>query len=253
MNSIVFIHDMFHNSNGWKKWTAFFKKRGYHCQTIEWPDYEALSRKTNQRLSKEQGDLYIERAFTAFENVAKSIESPIFIGHSIGGLMVQKLISSGLGTAGICIDSVEPDSMSFFDWGFIDNSIMISNPFHGDELFFADFEGFHEKFCGTMSVEEAKALFYIYNHKDINKSEYNYTNDEGDCFFGEPHSPLLFINSEETFISQTQDENDLSGKFFGLGPLTFGDEDLICGKRDWKEIAESVHVWLQQQEVLVNH
>ena len=252
MKNIIFIHDAFHNSKSWKKWVAFFKKKGYNCLTPEWPNSEIFYGKMDQHFSKEEMDLAVEEVYKEFENITKSVKNPILIGHARGGLVVQRLICTGLGIAGVCVDSAEPDSMQSFDWGFLDHSIMISNPYKGDELFFADFESFHEKFCQSFSVEEAKALFYMYTHQDQNKSDWNYIDNEDKSVLGEPHPPLLFINSEGKFLMQMQKEINSENAICDDKQADADDEYYICGPTDWKELAISIYDWLQQHEVITD-
>ncbi len=45
-------------------------------------------------------------------------EKPILIGHSMGGLAVQKLLELGKGVAAIAIDSAPPKGIFSYKWSF---------------------------------------------------------------------------------------------------------------------------------------
>jgi pimeloyl-ACP methyl ester carboxylesterase len=55
--------------------------------------------------------------------IDKLKNKPILIGHSMGGLVVQKLIQAGKGTSGVCITSAPPNGIFRFNWHFIWSNI----------------------------------------------------------------------------------------------------------------------------------
>jgi predicted alpha/beta hydrolase family esterase len=69
------------------------------------------------------------------ESAAPCADDLVLIGHSVGGLIVQKLIAERIGQLGIAICSVAPNRMLSLDWGFFKNSAAITNPLKGDAPF----------------------------------------------------------------------------------------------------------------------
>jgi pimeloyl-ACP methyl ester carboxylesterase len=59
-------------------------------------------------------------------------EQPILIGHSLGGLSVQKLVAMGKAAAGICIDGAAPAGIIPTQWTFLKSNLPVLNPFKGD-------------------------------------------------------------------------------------------------------------------------
>src|SRR6202012_1718072 len=104
-------------------------------------------------------DLSLQEIVDEFTAIASGIDSPVLIGHSVGGLIVQLLINKGIGAAGVCIDSVAPNAMLALDWGFMKNSALIANPFKGNAPFEMDLESFHGSFCNTISLEDTEQAY----------------------------------------------------------------------------------------------
>jgi pimeloyl-ACP methyl ester carboxylesterase len=64
-------------------------------------------------------------------------EKPILIGHSLGGLTVQKLMDLGKGEAGIMIDGAPPMGVIPFELSFWKSNFPVVNPFKGNSVFCA--------------------------------------------------------------------------------------------------------------------
>lgn len=252
MKNIIFIHGMFQNPKSWEKWQAFFSQRGYNCIAPAWPYHEGEPAALRANPAPELGDLHLKEIIDEFVSVASGVENPILIGHSVGGLVVQILISRGIGAAGVCIDSVAPNAMLAFDWGFMKNSALIANPFKGNEPFYMDLESFHGSFCNTLSEEDAKTAWEAFATHDSRNVLRDCMGEAGQIDLDLPHAPLLFIGGEKDEIIPPElneknaeaytDENSLT--FFEAFP---GRDHYICGEAGWEEVAESIATWLDEQ------
>jgi len=77
MTNLIFVPGMFSSDHAWDKYVSFFSKKGYHCIVI--------NLKENIDLKKATLVDYIEKTK---KDVTKD---DIVIGHSMGGLIVQKI------------------------------------------------------------------------------------------------------------------------------------------------------------------
>ena len=200
MKNIIFIHGMFQNPKSWEKWIAYFTAKGYNCIAPAWPYHDGEPAELRANPAPELGDLGLQEIVDKFTAIASGIESPILIGHSVGGLVVQLLINNGIGSAGVSISSVAPNAMLAFDWGFMKNSALIANPFKGNEPFFTDVESFHGSFCNTMGMEETQVAFDAYATHDSRNVLRDCMGEAGHIDLDLPHAPLLFIGGEEDQI-----------------------------------------------------
>lgn len=253
MKNIIFIHGMFQNPKSWQNWQNYFTERGYNCIAPAWPYHKGEPADLRDNPAHELGDLSLQEIVNEFTDIASAIDSPILIGHSVGGLIVQLLINKGIGSAGVCISSVAPNAMLAFDWGFMKNSALIANPFKGSEPFVMDLETFQNSFCNTMTEEETEEAYEAFATHDSRNVLRDCMGEAGHIDLDLPHAPLLFVGGEEDRIIPASlneknaeaytDEN--SEIFFEKFPDR---SHFICGQPGWEEVAESVYDWLEEQK-----
>lgn len=252
MKDIIFIHGMFQNPKSWKKWEEYFSSRGYNCIAPAWPLHQGEPADLRANPPEELGDLHLNDILTEIETLVGQHDMPIVIGHSVGGLIVQLLINRGLASAGVAIDSVAPNAMLDFDWGFFKNSALIANPFKGNEPFFMDEKSFHGSFANTLTEEESNRAFAEFATHDSRNVLRDCMGEAGQLDVESPHAPLLLIAGENDEIIP----NTLSKKNYEAytdpGSITSFKEfsrrsHYICGEQGWEEVAEFVYNWLDGQ------
>lgn len=256
MKNIIFIHGMFQNPKSWDKWRAYFSERGYHCQAPAWPFHGGDPVKLRADPDPELGDLRLQEIVDEFTAIASGVLDPILIGHSVGGLVVQILINNGIGKAGVCIDSVAPNAMLAFDWGFMKNSALIANPFKGNTPFEMDLESFHSLFCNTMSMQETMEAYQNYATHDSRNVLRDCMGETGTIDLDIPHPPLLFIGGEKDEIIPPELNEKNAKAYTDEGSATFFQEfpdrsHFICGQPGWEEVAESIANWLDDQTTIL--
>jgi pimeloyl-ACP methyl ester carboxylesterase len=252
MKNIIFIHGMFQNPKSWDKWSAYFTEKGYNCIAPAWPYHEGEPAQLRANPSPQLGDLSLQEIVDEFTDIACGVESPILIGHSVGGLVVQLLINKGIGAAGVCINSVAPNAMLALDWGFMKNSALIANPFKGNQHFEMDLEGFQGSFCNTMSPDETKVAYETYATHDSRNVLRDCMGEAGTIDLDLPHVPLLFIAGEKDQIIPPELNEKNSEAYTDEASLTYFEQftnrgHFICGEPGWEEVAQSVYDWLEEQ------
>jgi pimeloyl-ACP methyl ester carboxylesterase len=252
--TIVFIHGMFQNPKSWDKWITFFNEKGYDCIAPAWPLHEGMPVELRNNPPADLGDLHLQTIVDEMERIVNSLpEKPILIGHSVGGLIVQLLVQKGFAEMGVPIDSVAPNAMLAFDWGFMKNSALIANPFKSNEPFYTDLESFHDSFCNTMSMEETVAAFNKTATHDSRNVLRDCMGEAGQIDTEMPHAPLLFIGGEEDQIipyelNRRNAEayiDEISISEFKSFPNR---SHWICGQSGWEEVAAYIGEWLQVHE-----
>ncbi|HLY18929.1 MAG TPA: alpha/beta hydrolase [Bryobacteraceae bacterium] len=109
MHSVIFIHGAWTTPLCWRYFEPLFALKGYRTLAPAWPlkdravcDQQAHA---DPRLAK-VGIPEIVAHYKAI--IGRQSESPVLIGHSFGGLIVQLLLDQGYGAAGIALSSVPP-------------------------------------------------------------------------------------------------------------------------------------------------
>ncbi|MES2690960.1 MAG: alpha/beta fold hydrolase, partial [Bacteroidota bacterium] len=103
--TIVLIHGLFVNNTSWAEWKTYFEKQGYTVHTPANPYHEGNPADLRSTIHPKLNAVSFEDVVM---NIVKLIdtlpEKPIVIGHSLAGLVVQKLIEMDKAVAGISID-----------------------------------------------------------------------------------------------------------------------------------------------------
>jgi pimeloyl-ACP methyl ester carboxylesterase len=248
--TIVFIHGLFVNPESWDAWKAYFESKGYKCYTPANPYHEGnpadLRRNIDPRLAKVNFEDVVN-------NVAKLIDSlpekPIIIGHSMAGLVVQKLISMNKAAAGVCIDGAAPVGIITLKWSFWKANLPAINPLKGNSVFKPTKKWFHYAFCNTMTRSESDTIFdeiAVPESRNIPRGTLKKF-AKIDC--KKPHAPLLIIAGEKDHIVPAS----LNIKNFKAykdtaSVITFkefkGRGHYIVGESNWQEVAGYVYDWL---------
>ncbi len=248
---IIFIHGMFLTPKCWENWRAYFSELGYDCVAPEWPLHHGPPKELRNQIPAGLGKLSLNDLFQAISATLRSErEPPVVIGHSLGGLIVQKMVSLGLARAGIAICPVAPNRMISLDWGFLKNTASITNPFAGDDPFLMTAEGFQQNFCNSMTKEQSNAAYEAYAVHESRQVLRDILGNEAEIDVTLPHVPLLFVGAEKDEIIPSslvkrnadayQDARSHS-EFIEFSSRCH----FIIGQPGWEEVAEAVANWLR--------
>lgn len=162
---VVFIHGMFMTSDSWKNWMLYFQNEKYNVVAPAWPLHDASVAELRDpaRLSK-LAKLSLDEVLEYYREYIKKLpQKPILIGHSMGGLLAQKLASEGLASAVIAIDSAPPNGMLTLRWSFFRSNWGIISPFESlDEPITLDLEQFSYSFTNAENELDQKKAYETY-------------------------------------------------------------------------------------------
>ena len=102
---VVFIHGLWLHATSWTAWMDLFRDNGYDPVAPGWPgdaDTVAETRDHPERVAGKGIDEIVDHYARA---IAALPAQPIVIGHSFGGLLVQRLLGQDLAAAGVAIDA----------------------------------------------------------------------------------------------------------------------------------------------------
>jgi len=249
------IHGMYMNSLCWEHWVAHFQAKGYRYLAPDWPGrdqpIETLRRK---HPDPSLGQLTLSRVVEHYTNIIKSLdEKPIIIGHSMGGLVVQLLLQKELATAAIAIDSAPPMGVFTTKWSFLKSNWGHITPFVAQSSPIAmTFERFQYTFVNDYSLAEQQAAYDRYVVPESRRVPRESLTASVD--FKKPHAPLLLIAGSADHIIPASLNKCNQAKYKSSTSVTdfkefAGRTHFIIGQKNWEEVANYIHAWLDKQGI----
>jgi pimeloyl-ACP methyl ester carboxylesterase len=101
---IVLVHGAWLNAAAWEPFADRLRAHGYDVTAPSWPgedgDPAAL-----RAAPPDIRDVGLDEIVASYEAAIRALpEPPILIGHSFGGLVVERLLADGYGRAGVALD-----------------------------------------------------------------------------------------------------------------------------------------------------
>lgn len=129
-NSIVFIHGMYLTPLTWHEWETHFQTRGYITHSPPWPQHaQSVAEHNAIHPSDSLAALTLPEVLQHYRDFISTLdEPPILVGHSMGGLIVQILLSEGFGAAGVAIHSAPPQGVLSVNTRFLQANWPHINP-----------------------------------------------------------------------------------------------------------------------------
>jgi esterase/lipase len=253
--TVVFIHGLFLNSKCWDEWKKYFEAKGYNCHSPSYPFHEGdpveLRKKRNSELKK----LTFRKVIESLASFIDSLyEKPIVIGHSMGGLAVQKLIYLDKAVAGIAINSAPPKGIFSFEWSFIKANFPIINPFRGNTLMLPSYGWWHYAFCNSMTKAESNIVYDDLTIPESRNIPRSILGKDGFIDFKKSHNPLLFIAGKKDHpIPSSLNKKNYNAYKDVNSEKEFkefeGRTHYICGQKNWQEIADHIIRWLNDKKI----
>lgn len=250
--TIVLIHGLFVNNISWAAWKTYFEAKGYTVHTPANPGHDGdpatLRNNIHPQLTK-----------TGFEDVVMNIvklidtlpEKPIVVGHSLAGLVVQKLIEMDKAVAGISIDGAPPKNV-LAPLATIKVVLPVVNFIKGSSAFLGSREWYHNAFFNNYSKQESDKLFDAIAVPESRKiARDTLLKSFAKIDFKKPHNPLLFIGGEKDNIFSAKFTERIAGSYKDKNSIadlkTFkGRSHFICGEEGWQEVADHIIDWIEK-------
>ncbi len=163
LTPVVFVHGLWLLASSWERWQALFEEQGYTTLAPGWPDDPDTVEEANQD-PEVFANKSIKQATDHYVAVIEQLRMrPAVIGHSIGGLIAQRLAGLGVAAVTVAIDpgpfrGVLPLPLSALKSA----SVVIGNPANYHRAVPLSFEQFRFGFANAVSEEEAHALYETY-------------------------------------------------------------------------------------------
>jgi pimeloyl-ACP methyl ester carboxylesterase len=252
--TILFIPGAFLASDCWNDWRSYFEQKGYTTIATPWPHKNASPESLrNNDVENTIASVRLTGLLDYYTAIVRSLpDTPILIGHSIGGLIVQLLLQRGLGAAGIALHSFPPRRASPFPFSFIKSwwePMGFFSP--ANQNYLLPYKKWKNTVANGMDCDSAKDLYYRYAVPESKRLIRDSFISAPRINFSSPHAPLLLVSggkdrlipayiNYENFTSYTT-------KYSITDYVTFtGHNHLVFNDPEYKEIADYILFWLHR-------
>ena len=126
--TILFVHGFMNTGRVWQDWQTYFEDRGYRCYAPSWPYMEGDLAQLHQNPQSERAETTFAQVAQHYRDFIQNLpEKPIIIGHSLGGIITQKLLEMDLASATIAINSGPPKGILAWNKDFLLSNLLLTN------------------------------------------------------------------------------------------------------------------------------
>jgi pimeloyl-ACP methyl ester carboxylesterase len=246
----MLIHGAWLNSTCWEAFKERYEAKGFAVVAPDWPydDRSPAELRTSPR--PELARLGQREIIDHYEQQVRDLaESPILIGHSFGGVIVQHLLDRGLGAAGVAIDPAPTPGV-----GLGRHAIVSALPVFLDlgswkraKTMTRDF--FRNRFAQTAPKDEADALYDRYIIPTPGKVYWDGIFNQIKIDWANPRrAPLLLIAGGQDLIADASMTEAIYRKQNRAPSLTelklYPDRShWTCMDDGWEEVADFALDW----------
>lgn len=245
---LLFIHGMFLSGRSWAPWVKRFTADGYVCEAPSWPGREGDAAKLRSAPPAVLRTLTLTQVVDQYAAACRaSAEKPIVIGHSMGGLVAQILLSRGLARLGVAIDSAPPQGVRSFAFSHLRANAPVLFP--GSAPIVPTLASWRYSFWHTGSEAEVGAAFETEVVPESRLVGRGPLGPEAAIDFKAPRPPLLMVaGAQDHIIPPSLNRANAARYAQDVAPTELvelpGRTHYLCGQPGWEEVADRVAKWV---------
>lgn len=251
--TIVLVHGMFMGPSCWSQWVPLLESKGYRVLAPAWPAHEGSAAQARAaHPDPKLAALGLPEVLAHYRGVIASLdEKPILIGHSMGGLVVQILLSEGLASAAVAIDAAPPKGVFTLAGPFLKSNGRILRG-SLDEPLDMDLERFAYVFTNQQSPAVQRAAWEQHARPESRRLGRDATKAAGRVDFGARRGPLLLLGGEHDHAVPPVIGRKTFRRYHKADALTEyreleGVDHWLIGSDRWREVADLTLAWLERQ------
>ncbi|MFV0559600.1 MAG: alpha/beta hydrolase [Enterococcus sp.] len=255
--TIVLIHGLFVNELGWDEWQEYFEKKGYTVYAPAYPGHKGVPSELRAHPPVELSTTGLQEVLDYFVDFLSSLpEKPIAIGHSAGGLVMQKLLEYDLIAAGVSLNGAPTKDVPI-SLNVVRATLSAANFFKSEnDPFLGSKKWYHKQFFNKLSDEDSAIEYEKWATPESRKivrdmaftklAAVDHTNI---------YQPVLFITgSEDNFFGPELTAKIVARYQESKSPVVDfkvfeGHSHSIYKEDGWQEVIEYVNDWLKENVV----
>jgi non-heme chloroperoxidase len=259
---VVFIHGLWVHASAWEPWQDLFSHIGYQVHAPGWVGDSATAAQTRSDSSRMTGLGIADLASGYQEFIGSLPRRPIVVGHSFGGLIAQKLLSSGHAEAVVALSPAPIRGADKLPWPQIRSALpVLSRPWNKDRVVALSQRQFRYGFGNAVSGEESRRLFDHFAIPGPGRPVFELTGAKKDPASptavdtsSADRGPLLIIGAGQDHMVPEVVSHQAYGLYAGSAAVTdyhsFPDRGhALTMDARWEEVAQYVLKWLGEQQL----
>ena len=254
-DTILFIHGLWMTPRSWENFAARYQSRGYKVLAPGWPGTEGEVEALRRDPSLFDG-LDLKTVVDRYDRIIRELDAPpVIIGHSLGGTIMQILLSRGLGAAAVgfapgTVKGVPDLPLSTIRASFA----VLRNPFRrGMGIPFTK-KQFAYAMANTLDRKESDRLWERYAVPaasgvlfDVALATLSPRSPATVNFRNDKRAPMLFIAFSEDHVVPPKPIKHNVEKYAGSKAITeyreFPGRPHFPGVPGWEEVADAALSW----------
>jgi alpha-beta hydrolase superfamily lysophospholipase len=254
---MMFIHGAWLSSGSWDTFADHFRSRGFDVSAPEWPRKQGGVAELRQTTEDIKG-LGLDEIVDSYEEKIRALdEPPVLVGHSFGGLIVELLLSRGLGRAGVAMSPAPPKGILVLPIASLKAaSPALAHPTRWHGVVPLTLEEFTSGFVNTFTPDAAAEAYDRYYVPESGQIFYEagfanfHIHSPADVHFDkDDRAPLLIVGAEKDQTVPASVSHKAYEKYGKSDAQTDyvefpGRPHLMMKAEGWEEIAAAIESWL---------
>jgi pimeloyl-ACP methyl ester carboxylesterase len=242
---------MYLNGRSWQPWVERAGARGFDTVAPSWPFHDGDPVELRDAVNPALGRLTFGDVVASLKRVIDELpERPLLIGHSIGGLVAQKLASDGYARAAVAVSSAPPQGVLSLAPDFFRANWPHVNPFAGASPIRMTKPRFHYTFCTTMTRAESDSAYDAFVVPESRNVPRSTLTAQAHIDFAVDHVPLLMLAGDTDHLTPEALVRKNAARY--RQPVEVrsfvGRSHFICNQPGWEEVADAAFEWLEDHQ-----
>jgi non-heme chloroperoxidase len=259
---VVFVHGLWLHADSWGAWIDRFREVGYTPVAPGWPGDAGTVEETRKAPDAVAGR-GIDDVVGHYAQIIKALDTkPILIGHSFGGLVVQRLLGEDLAAAAVAIDAAPIKGVIYLPLSALRvASIALRNPANKKRAVALTADQFRYGFGNQLSAAESAELYERWTIPSPGKPLFEAAaanlspQSPAKVNIGNPsRGPLLLIaGGKDHTVPHSITKSTL--KLYRKSPAVTDYKEFpdrghsLALDSGWPEVAEAVLAWLKEHSL----
>ena len=258
---VVFIHGLWLHATSWTPWLELFGQAGYDPVAPGWPNEPDTVEQARQQPDV-VADTSIDDITAHYTKIIAALDgNPVIIGHSFGGLITEKLLGQGIGTAAVAIDPAQIKGVLPLPLAQLRAALpALGNPANLHKSVTLTEKEFRFGFGNALTEEESDQLFAQWSVPGPARplfqaaaANFSLHSQAAVDTRNEDRGPLLLISgAEDHTVPDVSTRSTLKQYRHSAAVTEFRQFEhrghSLTIDSGWKEVADAVLQWLHTQE-----